>query len=321
MTDTITIRPFTSADTAALLACWEQALPLDAITRDILETRLLLDDSYESGSLQLACLGDAIIGFITCFVLLKPIEKAGLRDDTGFITAFGIHQDHVASGAGEALLSAADEFFRSRNRRLALLSPYTPNYFVPGIDKDNYPHLLAMLQAHGYSEYSEALAADAVIATFTIPQKTIDTETRLQTEGIIIRHYQRDDLTAYMDFQRELMPGPWIEDARRNLRELAAGRFPADAIWLAIDTRAPGGSKIIGFCQHEHEHFGPFGVADAYQGKGIGTVLLARTLLQMRKKGCHSAWVLWTGQRALDGVYARLGFKLTRRFAIMKRAL
>jgi len=50
-------------------------------------------------------------------------------------------------------------------------------------------------------------------------------------------------------------------------------------------------------------------------------VLLSRTLYQMRKKGCHSAWVLWTGQRALDGVYGRLGFKLSRRFAIMKKEL
>ena len=96
----------------------------------------------------------------------------------------------------------------------------------------------------------------------------------------------------------------------------------ADAIWLAVDERhASGKPRIIGFCQHEHEHFGPFGVSDEYQGKGIGTVLLARTMYQMRLRGCHSAWVLWTGDRALKGVYGRLGFKLTRRFAIMKKEL
>lgn len=317
----IVVRPFESSQTEDLLRCWDAALPLDSITRSGLELRVLLDESYEREGVMLAWAGDELAGFITCFVLHKPIEKVGLREDVGFVTAFGVDPGFQGAGAGEALLEAADDFFRKRGRKTALLSPYTPNYFVPGMDKDNYPYLLGLLKSHGYVEYSEALAADALIGTFTIPESTREKEAALARDGIVIRHYRRDDLTAYLEFQRELMPGPWVEDARRNLRDLADGRYPEDAIWLAVDEKQGDGGKIIGFCQHEHEHFGPFGVSDAYQGKGIGTVLLARTLDQMRKKGCHSAWVLWTGQRALDGVYGRLGFKLSRRFAIMKKEL
>ncbi len=317
----VEINNFKGTDTAALLACWERALPLDAITRDQLETRILLDDNFEPGSLLVAHVGGDLVGFIVSFVLNKPIEKTGHREDTGFISAFGVDPSFRHRGVGATLLSEAEAFFRRRNRKVILLAPYTPNYFVPGVDKDNYPDGMAFLTNNGFVEYSEALAADALIGTFELSDKTRAAEISLVDEGIIVRHYQRNDLVAYMQFQRDLMPGPWIEDARRNLRDLTAGRFPEDAIWLALDTRADGGERIIGFCQHEHEHFGPFGVADAYQGKGIGTVLLARTLYQMRKKGCHSAWVLWTGQRALDGVYGRLGFKLSRRFAIMKKEL
>jgi mycothiol synthase len=144
----------------------------------------------------------------------------------------------------------------------------------------------------------------------------IDKERKLAAEGITIRHYRREDLVDYIQFQRDLMPGPWVEDARRNLVEMTHGRYPCDAIWLAIDK-----GKIIGFCQNERDHFGPFGVSDDYQGKGIGSVLLARTLYQMRINGLHCAWVLWTGERALKGVYGRLGFTFTRRFAIMKKEL
>ena len=124
------------------------------------------------------------------------------------------------------------------------------------------------------------------------------------------------------------MPGPWVENGRRILHGMTTGQTTEDAIWLAIDTSAASGGegytgdgRIIGFCQHEGEHFGPFGVSDDFQGRGIGTVLLARTLHRMRMKGCHSAWVLWTGQRALDGVYGRLGFRLSRRFAILKKEI
>jgi GNAT superfamily N-acetyltransferase len=312
----IKIRNFEGCDTEKLLEAWALALPLDAITRDLLERKVLLDENFERDSLQIATVGDRIAGFVVCFVLNKPIEKVGHREDTGFITAFGIVPDFRGQGAGNALLKSAEAFFRQRGRKTVLLAPYTPNYFVPGVDKDNYADGLNFLLSQGFVEYSEAIAADALISKFELSRDVLEKEEKLKREGIIIRAYERQDLVDYLQFQRDLMPGPWVEDARRNLVELTYGRYPADAIWLALD-----GAKIIGFCQNEREHFGPFGVSDAYQGKGIGSVLLARTLYQMRITGYHSAWVLWTGERALKGVYGRLGFNLTRRFAVLKKEI
>jgi len=112
------------------------------------------------------------------------------------------------------------------------------------------------------------------------------------------------------------MPGPWLEQARHNLASLVAGRFPAYGIQLACH-----GDEIVGYCQFEGEHFGPFGVSEAWQGKGIGTVLVARTLCQMRKAHLHAAYVLWTGHRAAAGIYRRLGFWVTRRFAVLSRKI
>lgn len=318
----IRIRPFAGADTHKLLHCWNRALPLDGITQDALVRKVLLDANYETGSLLLAEVPDgALAGFVTGFVLNKPIEKVGHREDTGFISAMGVVPEFRGQGAGSALLAAAEDFFRERNRAVIVISPYTPNYFVPGVDKDRYPEAIDFLQRNGFTEYSEALAADALISTFELTVDVLEKERELAREGILVRHFERNDVVAYMQFQRDLMPGPWVEDARHNLLEMTEGRFPEDAIWLAVDMRGGEPGTIVGFCQNEREHFGPFGVSDQYQGKGIGTVLLARTLHQMRLRGCHSAWVLWTGERALRGVYGRLGFHQTRRFALMKKQL
>lgn len=315
----VTVEPFRGQDTAELLDCWSRALPLDGITLTDLERKVLLDQNFERASLLLAHTKDhRIAGFITCFVLNKPIEKVGHREEAGFITAFGVAPEFRHRGVGTSLLHAAESFFSERNRKQILLAPYTPNYFVPGVDKDRYTDGILFLQKNGFVEYAEGLAADALVSTFELASDVLEMEQRLAAEQIVIRPYRRDDLVAYLQFQRDIMPGPWVEDARRNLLELANGRFHKDAIWLAVDNKK---DSIIGFCQHEHEHFGPFGVSDQYQGKGIGTVLLARTMHQMRLRGCHSAWVLWTGERALKGVYGRLGFKLTRRFAIMKKEI
>ena len=316
----VLIRQFEGADTQALLDCWERALPLDTITLDQLERKVLLDANFERDSLMVAELegteGPCMAGFVTCFVLNKPIEKVGHREDTGFISAMGVAPDWRGRGVGSALLDAAERFFRARGRSIVNIAPYTPNYFVPGVDKERYADGVEFLQRHGFREYSEGIAADACIARFEMSADVVERERKLREEGIVIRHYLRGDLVDYIQFQRDLMPGPWVEDARRNLIELSCGRFSEDSIWLAIDR-----GRIIGFCQNEREHFGPFGVSDEYQGRGIGSVLLARTLYQMRVNGYHSAWVLWTGERALKGVYGRLGFSLTRRFALMKKEL
>ncbi len=298
-----------------LVDCWRRSLPLDAINEWTLLRRVVLDVNFDPNGLILAIApDDTVLGFISCFVLKRPIENVGFMEDRGFIQAFGVRPDAWKNGIGSALLNAALEFFKKNDRHMAVLAPYTPNYFVPGVDKDYYTHGLEWLLEKGFAEYAEAFSADANIATYDMDKKLLQKEKELADQGITIRPFTRDATSTFIQFQREFMPGPWIEDARRNLLDMTVGRFPENAIWLAWQS-----NRIIGFCQHEKEHFGPFGIIEEYQGKGIGSILLARTLLQMRIDGCHSAWVLWTNKRALDGVYGRLGFKLTRRFALLKK--
>ena len=93
---------------------------------------------------------------------------------------------------------------------------------------------------------------------------------------------------------------------------------------------AVNGSEVVGYCQYWNgegydwyttgAHFGPFGVREDFRGRGIGTVLLYRALLEMRKNGIHNAFVLWTDERA-SRLYSRFGFKVTRRFRVMMKVI
>ncbi len=312
------IRPYQDKDLRGVLELWERALPLDGVTRDEFERRVLLDVNREPDSLLLAFESETGLpaGLILCLVLHRPIEQTGLLEKRGFITVFAVDPASRRRGIGNALLERAEAFFRERKREEIVLAPYTPNYFVPGVDKERYRDGLEFLTRRGFEEYVEAIAMDALIGRFEIDEKTRAEEERLRNEGITIDLFRREWMTEYLDFMRTHMPGPWLEDARRNLIDLTRGLFPEDAILLARDR-----GRIIGYCQFEGQHFGPFGVDDAYQGRGIGTVLLARTLYQMRKRGNHAAFVLWTGERAAQGVYGRLGFTISRRFAIVRKRL
>jgi mycothiol synthase len=168
------IQTLRGSDTESLVQCWNAALPLDAITLTDLERKVLLDANYEQDSVQIALSDDgAVAGFVVCFVLNKPIEKVGHRPEAGFITAFGVMPEFRSLGIGEKLLVAAEKFFRQRDRKQILLAPYTPNYFVPGVDKDHYAEGLAFLQENGFVEYSEALAADALISTFELSSEVL----------------------------------------------------------------------------------------------------------------------------------------------------
>ncbi len=111
------------------------------------------------------------------------------------------------------------------------------------------------------------------------------------------------------------MPTDWVRVERANLKKLGTGGFTPEQITIVTH-----GERIVGYCQFEGSHFGPFGVSDDYQGRGIGTVLLARTLDRMRTLGYHDAWVMWTDDAAAK-VYSKFGFKETRRFAILKKEL
>jgi mycothiol synthase len=310
------IRALKGGDTPELLELWNRSLPYDSITLDILERKVLLDMNREQDSLLVADEDGELVGFILCLVLRKPIENVGLKEDTGYITALGVHPGHRGKGIGKALLERGIEFFRARNRKQIHVAPYTPNYFVPGIDKDNYPDGVKLFESFGFEEYYEAIAMDAPISKFRIADSVLERERKLAEEGIIVRTYRRSDLIPFLDFMSTYMPGPWLEDVRRNLIDLTRGLFDEDAIFLAFDK-----DRLIGYCQYERDHFGPFGVLDEYQGRGIGSVLLGHTLERMRQKGYHSAWVLWTGMRAAQGVYGRLGFTITRRFAVMRKML
>lgn len=312
----ITVSSYTDSARHELLTLWSAALPLDAITVDTFETRVLLDENFDPETFLLARRNDALVGFVLGIHAKRlPLGDADPAGDRSWITALGIHPDASRTEVGGILLAELEKKLRSLRKKECRVSGYPPGYFTPGIDMRAYLHYLGLFKMHGYEAYHEALSMDASIVLFTVPEKTVGIERTLQGEGIEIRSYRRDDLVRFMDFLEKTMPSDWVRVERRNLRKISEGGFHPEQV--TVVTKA---DEIIGYCQFEGSHFGPFGVSDAYQGRGIGTVLLARTLERMRQEGHHDAWVMWTDDVAAR-VYSKFGFKETRRFALLKKDL
>ncbi len=312
----ILLAPYSDNDRDALLELWSHALPLDGITVDTFETRVLLDENFDPQTLLLARSGGKLAGFVLgIYAKRMLLGDADPDGDRCWITALGVRPRERMEEIGGALLSHIEKEFISLGKRECRVSSYPPGYFTPGIDVRTYKDYLSLFTSHGYEVFHEALSMDAPIVLFTIPEKTVELQSKLRGDGIEIRPYRRSDLVRFVEFLEKSMPSDWVRVERRNLRKIVEGGFHPEQVTVVTK-----GDEIIGYCQFEGSHFGPFGVSDAYQGRGIGTVLLARTLERMRQGGYHNAWVMWTDDLAAK-VYGKFGFTETRRFALLKKTL
>jgi ribosomal protein S18 acetylase RimI-like enzyme len=300
----------------AVLDLWARALPLDAVTEATFETRILLDENFDPSTFLLARDGTQLAGFVLgMYPRHLPIGDADPAGTRAWITALGVDPSGVLPEIAGVLLERLERQFRSLGKRDILVSTYPPGYFTPGIDRDAYRPLLDFLLSREYAEQKQALSMDAPIVLFQVPENVIALEARLRADGIIVRPYQRTDLLEFLGFLEQTMPTDWVRVERANLKKISSGTFSTDHI--TVVTHA---GSIIGYCQFEGSHFGPFGVSEGFQGRGIGTVLLARTLERMRQHGYHDAWVMWTDDKAAS-VYRKFGFKETRRFSILRKEL
>lgn len=310
------IEPYSDCARDELLALWARALPLDALTPAALETRVLLDENFDPSTFLLGRENGALRGFVLGLVARRmPLGDADPEGIRSWITALGVDPEADLPATAPVLLQEVETRFRKMGKKECYISTYPPGYFTPGIDRKAYAPLLAFLQSKGYAEVKQALSMDASIVLFQVPEKTRQIEQRLRQEGIEIRVYRPGDLLRFLDFLEKTMPTDWVRVERTNLKKIPTGGFSEQQI-----TVVKKGDEIIGYCQFEGSHFGPFGVSDAYQGQGIGTVLLGRTLERMRTMGYHDAWVMWTDDLAAK-VYGKFGFTETRRFSILRKDL
>ncbi|MBI5473523.1 MAG: GNAT family N-acetyltransferase [Ignavibacteriae bacterium] len=310
------ISEYTDSYRQPILDLWARALPLDAVSQDVFEARVLLDENFDPTTAVIALVNNVPVGFIFgAHAKRMPLGDADPNGTRSWITLLAVDPSVSMSEVGGALIEHVENKFKALGKTECYVSTYPPGYFTPGIDRNNCKPLLDLFLTKQYSEVKQALSMDSSIVLFTLSEKVLQKERELKGEGIEFRVYQRTDLVQFMAFLEKSMPTDWVRVERANLKKLGTGGFTPEQITIVTH-----GEKIIGYCQFEGSHFGPFGVSDEYQGRGIGTVLLARTLDRMRTCGYHDAWVMWTDDLAAK-VYAKFGFKETRRFSILQKQL
>ncbi|HID10528.1 MAG TPA: GNAT family N-acetyltransferase [Candidatus Latescibacteria bacterium] len=309
------IEVFRSGDIDELVDVWNRSLPADPISPARLEARVLLDPNFREEFCPVVREDGRMVGFALGICgegFHFPMEPSGTR---AWILAMAVEPERRGRGVGSALLEEVERRFWGAGKRDVWVASYPTAYIVPGVDERAYPEGLRFFRARGYRVASRPLAMDTSLWPPRFPEEVFRREEELASQGVEFHAYSPRWLSAFRRFLRSQVPWDWEWLALRNLARVHEGTFSSGQFVLATC-----GGEVVGYCQYEGEHFGPFGVAEGFRGKGIGTVLLARTLRSMAEQGLHNAWVLWTGDEAAK-LYGRFGFRESRRFAILHKEL
>ncbi|MCW3098289.1 MAG: GCN5-related N-acetyltransferase [Chthonomonadaceae bacterium] len=329
----VQISPLNRGHLSSLLRLLRQSLPQEPITDTSFTRKVVLDPNFDaSGALVAHDDAGEVLGFLLALTRRRPLEDGPDDTDRGWITLFAVADTARRQGTGTALFDRAEAWLWERGCATVSISPYAPNYWTPGVDEAAYPEALAFLQQRGYTTVSRPLSMDASLTGgWSVPDWGKERRAELSRQGIeVVKFYSRNALPL-TDFLRREFPGDWQRYLRETMLDIVAGRRPPDELtlaWGVADRRPPGEltpawerSTLIGFAQSEGERFGPFGVADAVRGRGVGAALLFHTLEGMQARGHHNAWFLWTDDKTADRLYRGAGFRETRRYAVMRKML
>lgn len=308
-----TIRAYQGSDEHQVIDLWNDSMPFDRINPTVFRTKVLLDLNFNPEGLFVASNGNQLVGFLLSISRQVPQFLDGLQPEKAWVTAFGVRPQDRNLGIGQALFNCALSRLADMGKEEVIIAPYTPNYFIPGIDIARYPETISFLQRRGWKIVSEPISMRVETTGFQISAEVLAREIDLREQDIAIRPVIPADLPELMSFISLNFGWDWVRHAQEYLLELFGAGSDQICFLVALHK-----DRIVGYCQQRRERFGPFGVDPALRSQGIGRVLLSRCLLEMLSKGFHSAWFLWTGRDAAR-LYSSVGFREVRQFAVMQK--
>ena len=272
---------------------------------------------------------DKIGGFILANTAKK--ESKWYRSDKGYISLVMVHPECRRRGFGKALVEEALNFLRKKGKT-EVEAAFNSLTFWPGIDS-NWDEALLFFKKLGFKEKKMGVSMVANLENLKVPGEILEKERRLNREKILIRPYSKDDRETLLNFIRNNFSYGWYEEVRSKVQRVKVG---LTGYGLNLDTLYDPKSvvvllkeeKIMGFSMFSKNfgkkglaHFGPIGIQRDFRRKGIGLVLLFRTLKAMKNKGIAEA-DLWTGYGGYQArhYYPKAGFKIVKNWITMAKS-
>lgn len=311
-------RTFQSGDEKGIVELWNETLLHDPINEKRFRSQVLLDANFDPEGLIIAFKGERIIGAIFAITRKLPMIATELEPDTGWITFFMVHPDARKQGVGNGLMEKACDYIRKQGAKKVFFSSYAPNYFLPGIGEATYPAGYEFLLKEGFRRAYSPVAMHRTLTDYVYPKTVKVVKEEREREGYIFETVQDGDLPAVIRFANTVFNPDWGRAIREGLLQ---GMNPSQILVAKKEGKVVGFAMFGGY-EGIRERFGPFGVDDGEQGKGLGKILLHEALHSMKQRTIQGAWFLWTSEKSSAGhLYAKNEFKTYRTFHVMVKEL
>jgi GNAT superfamily N-acetyltransferase len=307
----VSIRPFAGSDTQAVVDIWNAALRRDPIDTGRFVSWLSGDPDYwpgEGSGMLVAERGGKPAGFVRAIFRRSPNDRVGLEPELGWLPVLAVDPAHQRQGMGRTLLKQALDHLRAAKRRRVWVcgnSGSAPGYVFPGVDEDAYSRGLELLKRNGFVVDHVGLSMSRSIVDFELDEH--HAAAWATGKDIVVEGLTPARVQDFLTFLAAAFPGDWNTAARGKIR---SGRFSEVLI-------ARRGDKVVGYCQWEGEHFGPFGVSPAERSNRIGAKLFIESVRRIRAADGRTVWFNWADPDAAR-FYERFGLSANRRFAIMR---
>lgn len=262
------------------------SLAKDFFTEHMFNRIMKQDPNMDARFVYLAIDGGRLIGALIGVRRTKaPEELVELQKEVGWIKALAVHPEKKGLKIADELLKAYEDALLKEGRKFVRVSDFASWHVTAGLDI-SYEHLLEAYYRNGYAKAGQAVDYEIDLTGFQIPAYVKRYEKKLLENGFKIYRpvpEEEEEVTAWV---KKVFSPFWAYEARMAFRN------PEPTIWIAKKD-----GEIAGFSVYsalEPEWFGPIGVDPEKRGKGLGTVLLYKSLLSMRLLGERLIVIPWT---------------------------
>ena len=300
----------------AVVDLWNACPPCDPLTLQKFRKQALLDDNFDPSLCYVAMADEKVVGFLLATRRKFPYLERGTEPDRGWINVLFVEAGHRRQGIGRALVERAEADMKARGAKNVTVAAYSPNYFFPGIDKQNYPESAAFFDAMGYQSGEESYSMCKDLHGYQLDEAALARKAKAEAAGFRFIPFSWKYCVDLLEFAKVEFGGGW----KRNLLISMQNNLAEDNVLLCVDQN----DQLAGFCMRQIDgnpmRFGPIGVMASQRNWGLGSILLDLMQLEMEKRGIYHMYFVSTdapGRR----FYERHGITVFRTFTDYRKNL
>lgn len=299
-----------------VITLWNEVLKADALTALKFRKQVIFDDNFDSNLCYAALEDEQVIGFLLAMKRKFPYLERGLEPTRGWINVMFVDENYQRRGVGGKLLTKAENALKELGCKTITLGAYSPSYFFPGLDEENYPSSISFFEKHGYKSGEMNFSMKKDLHGYTISEETMKKYREAQEQGFSIINFDYSYALDLLEFTKKEFGGGW----KRNALISMQNNLAEDCILLVLDKD----KNICGFCMRMIDgnpmRFGPIGISEKVRNYGLGGILFDFMQAEMTKRGIYHLYFVSTdvpGRR----FYERHGVQVFRTFIDYDKAL